>query len=127
MLLSEDNETLKISDFGLSGIVENEQQQLTTICGTPHYVSPEVLTGKYDGMKADIWSCGIILFVMASGCHPFDGETVNELFKRIENLEFKYPSYFSQDLRVLLDKIIVVNPEKRATLDDIYNDKWFRV
>ncbi len=90
-------------------------------------VAPEVLSGNYDGKKADIWSCGIILFVMASGCHPFDGDTVNELFKRIENLEFKYPPYFSKELRVLLDKIIVVNPDKRATLDDIKNDKWFKV
>jgi serine/threonine protein kinase len=63
---------------------------------------------------------------MLSGCHPFDGETVQELFQRIENLEFRYPSYFSKDVRALLDKIIVVDPQKRATLEDIKNDKWFK-
>lgn len=119
------NDNLKISDFGLSGIA-NTNTMLSTICGTPHYVAPEVLTGKYEGKKADIWSCGIILFVMLSGCHPFDGETVNDLFKRIENLEFKYPSYFSSEARALLDKIIVTDPDYRATIADIQEDEWFR-
>ena len=64
---------------------------------------------------------------MLSGCHPFDGETVNDLFKRIENLEFKYPSHFSKEVRALLDKIIVVDPLKRATISDIQFDPWFRV
>lgn len=124
-LLLDVNDNLKISDFGLSGIA-NTNSMLSTICGTPHYVAPEVLTGKYEGKKADIWSCGIILFVMLSGCHPFDGETVNDLFKRIENLEFKYPSYFSSGARALLDKIIVIDPEYRATIEDIQEDDWFR-
>jgi serine/threonine protein kinase len=118
------DDNLKISDFGLSGIA-NTNSMLSTICGTPHYVSPEVLTGKYEGKKSDIWSCGIILFVMLSGCHPFDGETVNDLFKRIENLEFKYPTYFSSGARALLDKIIVIDPEHRASIDDIERDEWF--
>ena len=64
---------------------------------------------------------------MLSGCHPFDGETVNDLFKRIENLEFKYPSHFSKEVRALLDKIIVVDPNKRATIADIRYDPWFKV
>lgn len=114
---------LKISDFGLSGLAGDKM--LSTICGTPHYVAPEVLSGSYDGIAADIWSCGIILFVMLSGCHPFDGDSVAELFNRIENLEFKYPSYFSKSARTLLDKIIVVDPKKRATMEDIKNDPWF--
>ncbi|KAL9650456.1 hypothetical protein ABK040_004680 [Willaertia magna] len=125
-LLLDSNDNLKITDFGLSGMMK-QGVMLETICGTPHYVAPEVLTGNYDGFKADIWSCGIILFVMLSGCHPFDGETVNDLFKRIENLEFKYPSHFSKESRALLDKIIVVDPNKRATIDDIRNDPWFRI
>lgn len=123
-LLLDASDNLKISDFGLSGIV-NSNSLLQTICGTPHYVAPEVLTGKYEGKKADIWSCGIILFVMLSGCHPFDGETVNDLFKRIENLEFKYPQYFSSEARALLDKIIIVDPECRATIEDIRTDEWY--
>jgi carbon catabolite-derepressing protein kinase len=69
---------------------------------------------------------GVILYVMLSGCHPFDGDSVTELFSRIENLEFKYPSYFSKGARSLLDKIIVVDPKKRATLEDILDDPWFK-
>jgi len=125
-LLLDSSDDLKISDFGLSGILSSNNTMLSTICGTPHYVAPEVLSGKYEGKKADIWSCGIILFVMLSGCHPFDGDTVNDLFKRIENLEFKYPSYFSPSVRALLDKIIVVDPEQRAKMKDIQEDEWFR-
>ncbi|EFC47690.1 serine/threonine protein kinase [Naegleria gruberi] len=125
-LLLDSHDNLKITDFGLSGMMK-QGVMLETICGTPHYVAPEVLTGNYDGFKADIWSCGIILFVMLSGCHPFDGETVNDLFKRIENLEFKYPSHFSKEVRALLDKIIVVDPNNRATIADIRYDPWFKI
>jgi serine/threonine protein kinase len=65
-LLLDADDNLKISDFGLSGMMK-QGVMLETICGTPHYVAPEVLTGNYDGYMADIWSCGIILFVMLSG------------------------------------------------------------
>jgi serine/threonine protein kinase len=92
-LLLDNHDQLKISDFGLSGIMQTTTVMLSTICGTPHYVAPEVLTGNYNGMIADIWSCGIILFVMISGCHPFDGDTVQELFKRIENLGMFFMFY----------------------------------
>eukprot|EP01080_Neovahlkampfia_damariscottae_P007525 gene7525-11849_t len=124
-LLLGKNDTLKISDFGLSGLA-GDNKMLSTICGTPHYVAPEVLSGSYDGISADVWSLGIILFVMLSGCHPFDGDSVAELFNRIENLEFKYPNYFTKGARALLDKIIVVDPKKRATMEDIKNDPWFK-
>ena len=71
------------------------------------------------------------LFMLGNGvichnCHPFDGDSVAELFNRIENLEFKYPNYFTKGARALLDKIIVVDPKKRATMEDIKNDPWFK-
>ena len=73
-LLLDENENLKVSDFGLSAFAEFKCQDglLYTTCGTPAYVAPEVINRKgYDGSKADIWSCGVVLYVLLASYHPF--------------------------------------------------------
>eukprot|EP00818_Percolomonas_sp_WS_P010755 CAMPEP_0117455254 /NCGR_PEP_ID=MMETSP0759-20121206/11263_1 /TAXON_ID=63605 /ORGANISM="Percolomonas cosmopolitus, Strain WS" /LENGTH=390 /DNA_ID=CAMNT_0005248549 /DNA_START=343 /DNA_END=1515 /DNA_ORIENTATION=+ len=130
-LLVDDKDNLKITDFGLSTLAagkHGKKQLLQTCCGTPNYVAPEVLkeTG-YEGFKADIWSCGIILFVMLAGYLPFDADDVNILFKKIESGKFTYPPYFNKSVRDLLSKMLQVNPKKRITMDAVKNHKWFRV
>ena len=95
-LLLDDNENLKISDFGLSalysGPADSEASRSTllhTTCGTPNYVAPEVLADKgYDGRAADVWSCGVILYVLLAGFLPFDEPTMSALFRKIIKAEF---------------------------------------
>jgi len=133
-LLLDENEDLKISDFGLSALYdqsnleetnESRQQLLHTTCGTPNYVAPEVLADKgYDGRAADVWSIGVILYVLLAGFLPFDEPTMSALFRKIQKAEFSYPSWFSAPVRKILDAILVEDPEKRATLDDLLNDEW---
>ncbi|XP_060216651.1 CBL-interacting serine/threonine-protein kinase 11-like isoform X2 [Lycium barbarum] len=85
-LLVDENGDLKVSDFGLSALTDQVQQDglLHTLCGTPAYVAPEILTKKgYDGEKVDIWSCGIILFVLNAGYLPFNDPNLMVMYKKI--------------------------------------------
>ncbi|RNF05471.1 putative serine/threonine protein kinase, partial [Trypanosoma rangeli] len=93
-MLLDANGTLKISDFGLS----NRQQDflLETVCGTPNYVAPEVLMERgYNGMSADIWSCGVVLYVMLAGHLPFEDRTMNALLAKIERGEYQMVRHVS--------------------------------
>lgn len=114
---------LKLADFGFAKTVT--PQLHNTVVGTPSYTAPEVFSGEYMPMLADIWSCGVILFVMTTGCFPFDGIDLHELYTRLSDLEVKYPPCMSPKLRALLDKLFILEPSRRATLQDIRNDKWF--
>jgi serine/threonine protein kinase len=114
---------LYIGDPDASGEVRKEL--LHTACGTPNYVAPEVLTCQgYDGQKADVWSIGVILFVLLAGYLPFEESTVAALFQKIQNADFKYPPFFTEPSKRLLSKILVVDPEIRLSLTEIKNDPW---
>ena len=128
-LLLDDNENLKVSDFGLSALANctREDGLLHTTCGTPAYVAPEVLGRKgYDGAKADIWSSGIILFVLAAGYLPFQEVNLIEMYRKISKAEFKCPRYFSAELRDLLRKILDPDHSTRITISRIKRSAWYR-
>lgn len=128
-LLLDDNGNLKVSDFGLSALTESKKQDglLHTTCGTPAYVAPEVISRKgYDGAKADIWSCGVILFVLMAGYLPFHDLNLMEMYKKIGKAEFKYPNWFSSDARRLITRILDPNPATRISIAKIKENSWFR-
>lgn len=82
-LLLDSNLNVKIADFGLSNIM-TDGNFLKTSCGSPNYAAPEVIGGKlYSGPEVDVWSCGVILFVLLCGKLPFDDEYIPNLFKKI--------------------------------------------
>jgi serine/threonine protein kinase len=105
-LLLDTDGNLKISDFGFStlnigdadGDGSTRAELLHTTCGTPNYVAPEVL-GKdgYDGKKADVWSCGVILYVLLAGYLPFDENTMAALFQKIKNADYEFPDWFTPE------------------------------
>ncbi|CAL9205935.1 CBL-interacting protein kinase 18 [Musa acuminata AAA Group] len=128
-LLLDDNGNLKISDFGLSALAESKRQDglLHTTCGTPAYVAPEVLNRKgYDGAKADIWSCGVILFVLMAGYLPFHDPNLIEMYRKIGKAEFRCPNWFPLDVRKLLSRILDPNPTSRISIAKIMGNPWFR-
>lgn len=128
-LLLDENSNLKVSDFGLSALAECKRQDgmLHTTCGTPAYVAPEVINRKgYDGAKADIWSCGVILFVLLAGYLPFHDKNLMDMYKKIGKAEFKCPSWFSTDVRRLLQRILDPNPSTRISMEQIMENPWFR-
>ncbi|KAF8775467.1 hypothetical protein HU200_004892 [Digitaria exilis] len=116
-------------DFGLSALAESKRQDglLHTTCGTPAYVAPEVLSRKgYDGAKADIWSCGIILFVLVAGYLPFHDTNLMEMYRKISRAEFRCPRGFSTDLKDLLHKILDPDPSTRISISRIKRHAWYR-
>lgn len=98
---------------------------LHTTCGTPNYVAPEVLADQgYDGKKADVWSIGVILYVLLAGFLPFDEPTIVALFAKIQSADFSYPSWFTPEAREVLDRILVVDPKKRISLKELKAHPW---
>lgn len=129
-LLLDAEENLKISDFGLSAIWDDgaRAELLHTTCGTPNYVAPEVLADRgYDGMAADTWSIGVILFVFLAGYLPFDEPTMSALFRKIQAADFEYPTWFSNEVKDVLNKILIPDPVKRLTLKQITALDWYNV
>ncbi|GAU45951.1 hypothetical protein TSUD_301600 [Trifolium subterraneum] len=98
---------------------------LHTKCGTPAYVAPEVIHRKgYDGMKADIWSCGVILYVLLAGYLPFRDPNLIDMYRKICN--FKFTNWFAPDVRRLLSKILDPNPKNRISITKIMESSWFK-
>ncbi|XP_050378849.1 CBL-interacting serine/threonine-protein kinase 8-like [Argentina anserina] len=118
---------LRISDFGLSALPEQGVSLLRTTCGTPNYVAPEVLSHKgYDGAVADVWSCGVILYVLMAGYLPFDELDLTTLYSKIEKAQFSCPSWFPVGAKSLIHSILDPNPATRITIEQIRNDEWFQ-
>ncbi|GLU16161.1 hypothetical protein SLE2022_326070 [Rubroshorea leprosula] len=121
---------VKICDFGYSKSVLHSQPKSTV--GTPAYIAPEVLSkGKYDGKIADVWSCGVTLFVMLVGAYPFedpdDPKNFRKTLGRILSVHYSIPDYVrvSKECRHLLSRIFVANPEKRINIQEIKSHPWF--
>ena len=124
LLLGKGN-ILKIVDFGLSNFYE-EERLLSTPCGSPCYASPEMVCGnKYNGLMIDIWSCGIIIFAMTCGFLPFEDANNELLFKKIMKCKIDYPEFLSDTVLDILKKILVVDPNKRITIEQIRNHPFY--
>ncbi|KAL0434930.1 UNVERIFIED_CONTAM: CBL-interacting serine/threonine-protein kinase [Sesamum radiatum] len=128
-LLLDESGDLKVSDFGLSALTDQVRADglLHTLCGTPAYVAPEILAKKgYDGAKIDVWSCGVVLFVLTAGYLPFNDPNLMNMYKKIYKGEFRCPKWMSPDLKRFLTRLLDTNPETRITIDEIKRDPWFR-
>jgi calcium/calmodulin-dependent protein kinase I len=120
------NSIIKITDFGLAKVINNDL--MTTACGTPGYVAPEILTGKGYDIAVDYWSIGVILYVMLCGFPPFSEDSNEKLFDMIKtgNYEFPSPQWdpISDYAKDLIKKLLVVDPSKRLTADGILKHPW---
>ncbi|XP_953450.1 serine/threonine kinase, putative [Theileria annulata] len=110
---------IKLGDFGLSNFMK-DGECLKTPCGSPNYASPEVICGKpYAGPEIDIWSCGIILYVLLCGSLPFDDDEIPTLFGKIKLGKFYVPGHLTNDTRWLLHRMLDVNPQTRITMKEL--------
>lgn len=119
---------VKIIDFGLASKFGDEQMH--TVVGTPYYVAPEVLKGNY-GKECDVWSLGVLMYVMLAGYPPFYGDSQQELFRHIMkgvyNFDREEWSDVSAEARDVIASMLVVNPAKRVTLDEVLQHEWFSI
>eukprot|EP00158_Paraphelidium_tribonemae_P006026 Partr_v1_DN27636_c0_g1_i1_m65045 putative carbon catabolite derepressing protein kinase len=126
-VLLDGDRNVKLADFGLSNLM-TDGDFLKTSCGSPNYAAPEVISGKlYAGPEVDVWSCGVILFVMLCGRLPFDEDYIPALFKKINEGLFTIPSHVSAEARDLISSMLIVDPICRATIADIQRNPWFAV
>ncbi|XP_051125801.1 CBL-interacting protein kinase 23-like [Andrographis paniculata] len=128
-LLLDEKGLLKVSDFGLSALPQQVREDglLHTTCGTPNYVAPEIINNKgYDGAKADLWSCGVILFVLMAGYLPFEESNIQALYKKIFKADFTCPAWFSASAKKLIKRILDPNPSTRITIAEVIENEWFK-
>ena len=125
LLLDGSRSTVKIADFGMAALQPTEKM-LETSCGSPHYASPEIVSGMtYDGTASDIWSCGIILFALLCGRLPFDDPNIQVLLGKVRSGKFAMPSYLEPSVQDLIRRMLQVDPKKRASMQEICSHPWF--
>ncbi|XP_065130188.1 serine/threonine-protein kinase BRSK1 isoform X4 [Paramisgurnus dabryanus] len=125
-LLLDEKNNIRIADFGMASLQVGDSL-LETSCGSPHYACPEVIRGeKYDGRRADVWSCGVILFALLVGALPFDHDNLRQLLEKVKSGVFHMPHFIPPDCQALLRGMIEVNPEKRLTLEEIQKHPWYQ-
>lgn len=127
-LLLSDQDNIKITDYGLATMHApgNPGQLEYTLCGTPNYLAPEMLKDRgYIPVIADVWSVGVILYVMLSGSLPFDDPDLPTLFKKIERGQYKVHPGFTESARDLIGKMLTLDPAKRPTLLQVMQHPWF--
>ncbi|KAJ3073074.1 Serine/threonine-protein kinase par-1 [Podochytrium sp. JEL0797] len=123
-LLLDANLDIKIADFGFSNHFDPEGK-LETFCGSPPYAAPELFQGRrYVGPEVDIWSLGVILYVLTTGCLPFDGKNLQEMRESVCRGKYRIPFYLSDQCEKLLRKFLVRDPYKRSSLDLLIDDPW---
>jgi len=125
LLLDASKKVVKVADFGMAALQPSEKM-LETSCGSPHYASPEIVSGKsYKGTASDIWSCGIILFALLCGRLPFDDPNIQTLLGKVRLGKFDMPDYLDPLAKDLIWRMLVVDPERRLKMKDIMKHPWF--
>ncbi|XP_063071998.1 NUAK family SNF1-like kinase 2 [Engraulis encrasicolus] len=122
-ILLDGDGNIKIADFGLSNLYHGDEF-LQTFCGSPLYASPEIVNGRpYKGPEVDSWSMGVLLYTLVHGAMPFDGHNHRNLVQQISTGEYRKPTKPS-DACGLIRWMLMVNPERRATLEEIAGHWW---
>ncbi|KAG5293237.1 serine/threonine-protein kinase [Histoplasma capsulatum G186AR] len=120
-ILLDTNCNIKLADFGMAAL-QPAGHWLNTSCGSPHYASPEIIYGhRYQGDKADIWSCGIILFAMLTGYLPFDGGDLPNTLRLVKKGEYIFPPWLSVEAMDLIQRILQKQPRDRISIDEMWS------
>lgn len=123
-VLIDTNGDVKLVDFGLSNFYD-PSEKLKTFCGSLYFAAPELLRGiVYTGPEIDVWSLGIILYVLVCGKVPFDDKSMSALHEKIKSGQFVLPTYLSRECQNLLKSMIEIDPSRRARIDEIIRHPW---
>ena len=128
LLQSEDDDSaIKIADFGFAKKVLTPNS-LSTQCGTPGYVAPEILEGVSYDTKSDLWSLGVIVYILLGGYPPFVEQNQRELFRKIRKGQYEFHEEYwgevSKDAKDFISSLLTVNPAKRISAKEALDHKW---
>lgn len=121
-LFLNDKLEIKLGDFGLAAKLEYENERRHTVCGTPNYLAPEVLTNKNGhSFEVDVWSLGVVLYALVVGKPPFETADVKMTYDKIKKCTYSFPDHIdlSENVRNLITRIFNIEPSKRPSLDQI--------
>jgi len=136
LFISTDSSDMKLIDFGYAGLWQPDKE-LTGLCGTPDYVAPEVLTWYDDddngtpyGKGSDLWSLGVLLYVILSGCSPFSADEEELLLKQVAEARYEFFENewknISADAKDIITRLLVVDPKKRMTMTELLEHAWVK-
>mmetsp|Transcript_17365 Transcript_17365/g.31331 ORF Transcript_17365/g.31331 Transcript_17365/m.31331 type:complete len:486 (+) Transcript_17365:3077-4534(+) len=124
-LLLDDENNVKIADFGLVNLMK-DGEFCKTSCGSPNYAAPEVINGnKYCGPEVDVWSIGVVTYALLAGVLPFDEPSIPSLFAKIRSASFRIPRHFSPLARDLIERMLSPDPVARITLSQVKEHPWY--
>jgi serine/threonine protein kinase len=123
---------IKIGDFGLAAVMADEQDRRTTLCGTPNYIAPEILsksgTRGHDN-KVDTWAIGVIVYAMLVGTPPFQSKTQQEIYTKLRSLEYEWKvdckNYIPQQAKDFVASCLNLNSAERPEMDDLVEHEFF--
>ena len=121
-LFLSDKMELKLGDFGLAAKLEFDNEKRHTVCGTPNYIAPEILENKIGhSYEVDVWSLGVVIYTLIIGRPPFETPEVKSTYKKIKMCAYTFPEHipYSENVRNIISKILVIDPSKRPTLDEV--------
>jgi calcium-dependent protein kinase len=125
-----DDSEVKIIDFGLSKKKNSKGISMDTVVGTPYYVAPEVLKGMY-GFECDMWSLGVIMYILLSGCLPFAGNNAPEVFEKVKSANYTFETKewkdVSDEAKDLIKQLLTVDVKKRLTAAKAYQHPWLKI
>ncbi|XP_059479721.1 serine/threonine-protein kinase PLK4 [Neocloeon triangulifer] len=117
---------VKIADFGLATQLQRPEDKHMTMCGTPNYISPEVVTRAAHGLEADVWGLGCMLYTLLVGRPPFDTDAIKSTLTRVVMADYKIPDHVSPEARELIQRLLKKNPKERMKLHDVLDHPFLR-
>lgn len=124
-LFLNDELQVKIGDFGLATKLEHDGERKKTVCGTPNYIAPEVLTKIGHSYEADIWSIGCIMYTLLVGKPPFETSSLKETYSRIKQVQYKTPQHISKPAMNMVANMLQLNPSRRPSVAKLMKDAFF--
>lgn len=118
LLLSKDMH-IKIADFGLATQLKQPNERHVTMCGTPNFISPEVVSRSSHGLPADVWGLGCMFYTLLVGQPPFDTDAVQATLNRVVMSDYHIPSYISFDAKDLIEQLLKKKPDERISLQQV--------
>lgn len=117
---------LRLGDFGLAVRLKEGENKIRTMCGTPNYIAPEVLSKEGHSYEVDTWALGCVMYTLLIGHPPFETKSLKETYSRIRNNEYTIPPRISDSAAKLIRKMLQANPANRPSLNDILSDEFFK-